>query len=242
MTKLFLAWQDPESRAWYPVGRLTSEGGRYLFVYTQGALASSRFPRLGNMQDLGKQYESLDLLPLFSNRVLPKSRPEYQQLLHWLNLKGNEADPLQLLGLTEGIRRTDNFTVFPCPTEQKDGTCDIHFFSHGIRYLPKESVARIDSLTPGARLFVMPDVQNKHDKYAIVLRTDDPPWIVGYCPRYFAREFGQLLAPPDPVDVEVTVDRINRDAPIQLRMLCRLTGPWPEEFRPCEGGDYTPLA
>jgi len=242
VTKLFLAWQDPESRAWYPVGRLTAEGGRYLFVYTEGARASERFPLLGNMQDLRKQYESIDLLPLFANRVLSKSRPEYRQLLDWLDLTGNEADPLQLLALTEGVRRTDNFTVFPCPTEQKDGTCDVRFFGHGLRHLPKEAVNRVDGLSPGVRLFLLPDIQNKHDKYAIALRTDDPASIVGYCPRYLAREFHQLLTLPDPVDFEVSVDRINRDAPIQLRMLCRLTGPWPDEFRPCEGGDYTPLA
>ena len=33
---LFLAWQDPVSRAWFPIGRLSSDGTTYQFVYTQG--------------------------------------------------------------------------------------------------------------------------------------------------------------------------------------------------------------
>jgi len=242
MTKLFLAWQDPEDRAWYPVGLLTVEGDRYRFVYTQGALASERFIPLGIMQDLRKRYESTELFPLFSNRVLPKSRPEYRDLLHWLNLNADEVDPLQLLALTEGIRKTDTLTVFPCPTEQKDGTCLVHFFSHGIRYLSKEAIDRVHSLDSGVRLYLMLDIQNEYDEYAIAIRTDDPKSIVGYCPRYLATDFRQLLTAPDPKEVEVSVERINRDAPAQLRMLCSLTGPWPEGFRPCEGGHYTPLA
>jgi len=241
MTKLFLAWQDPEERTWFPVGQLTVEGDRYRFVYTQGALTAKRFAPLGNLLDLHKAYESAELFPLFSNRVLPVSRPEYRALLDWLNLNSDEADPLQLLALTEGIRKTDTLTVFPCPSEQKDGTALVRFFTHGIRYLPKDAIDRVGELDPGVRLYLMLDIQNEHDEYAIALRTDDPKSIVGYCPRYLARDFRQLLS-AESRETEVHVERVNRDAPVQLRMLCSLTAPWPEGFRPCEGGDYTPLA
>ena len=37
MKTLFLAWQDPTTRAWLPVGRLTFDGKMYTFAYTQGA-------------------------------------------------------------------------------------------------------------------------------------------------------------------------------------------------------------
>ena len=34
---LFLAWQDYESRVWFPIGRLTFDGARYQFIYIKGA-------------------------------------------------------------------------------------------------------------------------------------------------------------------------------------------------------------
>jgi hypothetical protein len=34
---LFLAWQDYQSRLWFPVGRLTFDGEVYTFVYIKGA-------------------------------------------------------------------------------------------------------------------------------------------------------------------------------------------------------------
>ena len=37
MRTLFLAWQDPVARRWFPVGRLEYSDGLYSFVYTKGA-------------------------------------------------------------------------------------------------------------------------------------------------------------------------------------------------------------
>jgi len=239
MKMLYLAWQDPVERSWHPVGRLTAVGGRYHFAYTRGAL-HPRFNALGNMRDLYKQYQSTELFPLFANRIVSKARPEYRKILYWLNLNENEDDPLELLARTEGIRKTDTLVVFPCPEEQKDGTVFVRFFSHGIRYLSESSIHRIDELKSGARLYLMRDVQNEHDAFALALRTGDPKTIVGYCPRYLATDFGQLIA--EPKEVEVHVERVNRDAPTQLRLLCALRAPWPDDFTPCEGGVYEPLA
>lgn len=40
MNSLFLAWQAPQQRAWFPIGRLDADLGehRYGFNYTKGAL------------------------------------------------------------------------------------------------------------------------------------------------------------------------------------------------------------
>lgn len=40
MNTLFLAWQAPQSRTWYPVGKLTQAKGLYHFTYLQGALTA----------------------------------------------------------------------------------------------------------------------------------------------------------------------------------------------------------
>ena len=241
MKALFLAWQDPESRGWYPVGKLTFQDGAYRFVYTKGAKASSNFIPFGLMRDLEKEYFSKELFPLFSNRLLSKKRPEYNDFLRWADLENGDVDPLVVLARTEGIRGTDSLTVFACPEPDAQGVYKFEFFSHGLGYLPDESVKRINTLTIGERLFVMLDPQNPHDRFAIALRTNDPKTIVGYCPRYVSHDFLEVLG--NNLDsVRVSVARVNAEAPIQLRLLCRLTAEWPMNFRPCSSGHYEELA
>jgi len=239
---LFLAWQDPMSRQWLPVGRLTYENGRYQFVYTKGALTSRNFIPFGPMRDLRSVYESSELFPLFANRILSKNRPEYQQFLHWLNVTEDAADPLSLLARTEGLRGTDSLRVFPCPERQENGTYQVHFFSHGLRYLPTESLEAVNGLKPGTRLYLMLDVQNEQDSFAVALRAEQPTLLVGYAPRYFATDFRKVLLGPNSKTVQVLVERVNTEAPTQLRLLCSITADWPKGFHPCSGPHYQPLA
>lgn len=241
MRTLFIAWQDPQTRGWFPVGKLTFEGGYYRFVYTKGAEASRNFLPFGVMRDLTAVYRAKDLFPLFANRVISKKRPEYNRLLTWLDLGSERADPLVLLGRTEGIRETDSLTVFECPSRNEEGRYEAKFFSHGLGYLPQDAVKRITSLSPGERLYVLLDPQNPHDRFAIALRTDDPATIVGYCPRYISHDFHEVLH-NNLASVRVVVKRVNADAPIQLRLLCDLTAEWPEHFEPCSSEYFEELA
>ena len=242
MTDLYVAWGDPKNRSWFPVGRLSFDGEVYRFVYTKGALKSPYFLPFGRMEDLTTVYESRELFPLFANRLLSKKRPEYPDFLQWVDIPAGQDDPLTLLARTEGIRETDTLAVFPCPKRGGDNIYRVQFFSHGLRYLSAGALERIHNLRPGERLYLMPDPQNPHDGCAVALRTDDPIALIGFCPRYFARTFLFLLNQCDPNEVQVVVERMNHDAPIQLRLLCCLTAPWPEGFRPCAEDLYEPLA
>ena len=242
MKVLYLAWRDPQSRNWFPVGRLSFDGGGYRFVYTRGAKQSLNFIPFARMEDLSAVYESNELFPLFANRLLSKKRPEYTDFLHWLNVRPGEDDPLTVLGRTEGIRETDSLAVFPCPERGADNTYRVQFFGHGLRYLLPEAMLRIHKLFPGEQLYLMPDPQNQYDSHAVALRANDPVTLVGYCPRYLAGDFLHLLKESGPGNTRVIVEKVNPDAPIQLRLLCRLTAEWPENFRPCSGEWYEPLA
>lgn len=242
MKTLYLAWQDPKDRRWFPVGRLDYNDNLYRFVYTKGAKESPNFIPFGQMQNLEDTYESTELFPLFANRLLSKTRPEYKDFLHWLNLQGNEDDPIALLARSAGIRGTDSLTVFPCPERDSDGKYHAHFFSHGIRHLPDAAIGVVGKLRPGTRLYLMPDPQNPHDSHALALRTNDPVTIVGYCPRYLSEDFLRVLQVNGLDEAQVTVEKVNRDAPIQLRLLCSMTAAWPKSFRPCSGKFYEPLA
>lgn len=242
--KLFLAWQDPTNRSWHPVGILmSSQDGMFRFVYTEGARDTKNFVPFPGMEVLDSVYESEELLPLFSNRLLSEFRPEYGKLLKWLGFKGDEGRNvlLDMLAMTEGIRATDTFEVFKCPAKNPKGQYEVGFFSHGLRYVDKRAVERINSLDRGERLFLALDDQNKYDQYAVALRTDDPVEFVGYCPRYLSRDFRRLLEMNKPLDVAVTVERVNAQAPLNLRLLCKLVAPWPEDFKPCSDDKFKPL-
>jgi len=242
VNELYLAWEDPIDRKWLPVGRLTIDENKiYRFVYTKGAESSRNFVPLARMSQLDKVYTSEALFPLFSNRLLSNSRPEYKNYMEWLDIKGNEYDPLTVLAITEGIRGTDTFEVFQCPKPNDEGKYEVKFFSHGLRYLPSHVIERVNNLQTGDRLFILPDIQNDYDPMALALRTDDPVDMVGYCPRYLSPDFYELLEKTSTIDIGVSVERANVEAPLRLRLLCKIVAPWPDGFQPCSEDKFKPL-
>lgn len=242
MKALFVAWQEPNSRRWIPVGRLTYENGAYRFVYTRGAKESKNFTPFGRMVDLDAAYVSEALFPLFANRVLPKTRPEYRDYLRWLGLSEQEHNELEVLARSGGLRATDTLEIIPCPEPTKDKSYEVFFFSHGLRHLSTKDQARVNELNAGERLYLMQDMQNEHDAMALLLRTNDPVSVVGYCPRYYSGEFSKLLKSVGANDVRVLVEQVNPDAPMQLRLLCKLHAPWPANFSACAMEQFQPLA
>lgn len=241
MDTLFLAWQDPQNRRWLPVGRLTFNGAVYHFIYTKGAKASRNFIPFGRMRDMDVTYESKELFPLFANRLLSRSRPEYRDFLHWLNIRADEDDPVALLARTGGLRETDSLEVFPCPQPTNNNQYHIHFFVHGIRHLPEQAIERVHALRERDRLLLMRDLQNPYDSLALAVRTGGLPNFLGYCPRYLTEDVLTLLNKCGLQAVQVSVERVNREAPLQLRLLCNITSCWPAGFRPCSGEMYEPL-
>jgi len=194
------------------------------------------------MTDLDAVYVSKKLFPLFANRVLNESRPEYADFLRWLGLPKEPLNELEVLARSGGLRATDTLEIFPCPEPTRNQEYVVHFFSRGIRYLLPENQARIPKLHFGERLYLMKDVQNTFDSTAILMRTADPIANVGYCPRFFSQEFTSLLDVVGCDNVKVTVEQVNADAPMQFRLLCRLIAPWPSKFQPCSMDQFQVLA
>jgi hypothetical protein len=242
MKSLFVIWQDPDTRQWIPVGRLTRNDAKFQFAYTKGAKESKRFVAFGGMPNFDAVYESPELFPQIANRILPKSRPEYSQYLSWLGLDSGVRDDLEVLARSGGLRATDSLEVVPCPEPSADRELTIHFFARGLRHLSEKDQLRVFALQPGEPLYLMKDVQNKVDSMALLMRTGDPISVVGYCPRYFSADFSQLLTQTPPDQVSVVVDRVSKDAPSQFRLLCRLRSMWPHDFAPCSRGAFELLS
>ena len=243
MKSLFVAWRPPmpDQTGWRPVGRLEHDGDLYRFWYTKGARKPG-FRPFAQMEDLNKVYESDELFPLFANRLLPKSRPEYEAYLRWSGFDiNNPPDPIVVLGVTEGIRQTDAVEVFPCPVPDADGCYLNKFFLHGIRWLPEAAIERIGRLEPNEPLKLMLDLQNAVDPNAVAVRTETEQMQIGYVPRYLAHDVWHLIQQCDRDFINLCVDRVNLDAPLQNRVLCRMHACWPKGFRPCSSEDFSPI-
>jgi len=85
------------------------------------------------------------------------------------------------------------------------------------------------------------DTQNDNDNRALIVRTESPITIVGFCPRYLTKDFALLLEQNNANEVEVKVERVNPDAPLQLRLLCRFSAPWPTDFKAFADELFAPI-
>lgn len=245
--RLYVAWRsgDPSQPNWGPVGLLerTPSGG-YRFVYTKGAQTLSGFHPFPGMVELGAVYESDDLFPMFANRLLNRSRPEYRPSLIWSGFDpNNPPDPIQLLGVTEGRRQTDSLEVFPCPVPDTFGCFVAKFFVHGLRHAEPAAIARAGLLVPGEQLQIVPERDNQHDRFAVAVWTNGAgEYRIGYVPRYLARDIRTLRSMCGEGFATLAVERVNHGAPLQQRVLCRMNACWPEGFRPCNGAEFQPIA
>ncbi|HAX88987.1 MAG TPA: DNA-binding protein [Cyanobacteria bacterium UBA11370] len=239
---LFLAWQDPISRYWFSIGRLTFDGGIYQFVYTQGVKEAEEkcaFKPLSSFPRLDQVYSSIQLFPVFANRLMSPARPDYSNFIKWLNILNDQNDPMAILARSGGERETDTLAVFPCSEVDEQGQYHLYFFSHGLQHLPSSAIERINQFEHGEKLGLAHEFQNPYDSQALILNTSDH-YIVGYCPRYLLAEVFELLRRNS--KLEVRVERVNKPpTPLQFRLLCKMNVDVIDDFRPFSTRQYQPL-
>jgi len=242
MSTLFVAWQQPDSKEWIPVAKLEHRNGIYYFSYTQGVYRAKQFRPFSGMTQVGATYESVHLFPLFSNRLISKSRPEFSDYLRWLGLDDTGDNPMAMLALTGGIRGTDSIELFQPPVvAPTDHRYQLDFFVRSLSHMPKSTIDHIGTMKKGDRLCLMQDGQNDFDHLAIALRSDKPAVLLGYCPKYYAKDLGVLLVNRD-CGLEVKVKCVNLDAPLNMRLLCTVSASVPPYFAPLETErDFQPV-
>jgi hypothetical protein len=243
MNTLYLAWRQPERR-WWPVGRLTREASKYVFAYTKGAISASQagFRPLTSFPDLDQVYVSNEPFPLFANRVPPRSRPDYEDFVDWLDLRRGEMDPMILLARSGGQRETDTFEVFPEPEPSPEGRYKSTFFAHGLRHLGIEAEEAASHLMPGDPLVLKAEPENPHDPRALRILTTLQGTHLGFVPRYLCEDVHGIQQLVGQDGVRVRVHRVNPPpTPAQFRLLCALDAPWPMGFRPLSSPDFEPI-
>lgn len=241
---LYVAWRSPSSRAYYPVGRLTEKPGspRFEFTYIAGAKNAQKqgFQPFWGLPELDDVYLSDELFPLFSNRLMPGSRPDYSDHVARLGLDSSSATRFEVLSRSGGFRPTDTLEFFAPPVREAATDAFLwHFLVRGVRYMPMAE-ERTQRLQLGERLLPMQDRQNEFDQQAVLLRTQDN-YLLGYVPMYFVSDMAQLLQCQPAL--QITVHKVNLPpAPIHNRILCVMQGPWPAGYKPFSAQMFLPLA
>jgi hypothetical protein len=237
LNSVYVIWQDEESRLWHPVAKLTFDKGIYRLNYTQGVINAKRFQPFPRMHDYSTVYESNELFPFFTNRIIQPNRPEFQKILSWLDTSVEDFNPLDFLGTTSGEKETDNYRILQTP-KRSGSRYYFTFFASGIRYLPDANKVEINSLTPGERLNFSFDQKNQYDDNAILLHTKKKNVHIGFCPKYLTKDFKSLINNNQNKSSHFLVKKVNFDAPSQYRLLCSFETDWPDDFIPFVSNDY----
>jgi hypothetical protein len=243
---LFVAWQEPQSRRYYPVARLVAGVGDahdlFEFSYIRGAedAAKEGFQPFLAFPLMESVYRSRELFPFFTNRLMSPNRPDFATHIRRLGLDA-DADPMLILARSGGTRATDSLELFQLPVWDESVGCYQNFFwMHGFRHLAPDQQGRIAALASGDELMARQEPTNSFDPRALQLFSPDGVF-VGYIPRYLASDAVHLLQSCE--YFKVFVERVNHDpAPTQQRLLCRLVSCWPEGFVPCAQEVYQPIS
>lgn len=249
LEQLFVVWQDPKSYTYFPVGHLkhVSDGDEqyYEFLYIKGVSKAIKhnfepflaFPKFREI------YRSKELFPFFKNRILPRSRSDYNEFVSNLGLPPENSSLIKILARSGGRRATDSVELF-CPPKSNgvpsEGCLVNYFFlAHGLRHMRDCAQGLVETLKSEARLFIMHDLQNPVDNEALILRTEDY-CCVGFLPRYLLADCWELLKGSDAI--KVFIEKLNPPpAPIQQRILCRMEANTKEDFQPCSSNIYRPF-
>ncbi len=249
LEQLFVVWQDSESYRYFPVGHLEhindGEMLYYKYSYINGVSEAleHNFQPFMAFPDLEEVSFSQELFPFFANRLLSKSRQDYDEYVMSLGLSPENASPIEILARSGGRRATDSVELFSLPendrTSQGEQCVVSYFLLHGLRHMKTCAQDLAKTLKPGEPLFCMHDVQNPVDKQALALRTEEY-CCVGFLPRYLLPDFWELIKEKD---AKITVAKVNPSpAPIQQRILCKFQVTPTPKFRPCTNDLYKPYA
>ena len=250
LKSLYLAWQSPSPhRRWYPVGllefeRIGENAGFYRFAYLKGALKAdceAGFCPIDSFPNFNRSYESAELFPLFQNRVMDDKRAGFANYLESLALPPEYREPIHILAVTGGRRRTDSFEVFPRIEPASGGHFELTFFLHGARYFGEEAMKALQTMKAGDPLKIAHEPINRGTgEPALRIETEEGV-AIGYTPNYLVPDFRYMMENCI-YEAELCVERINTEHPLDSRILLRIAGCWPEGYEAMIPEDFRELA
>lgn len=222
--ELLVTWQDHETRRFHAVGVLSRvSDANYRFRYLDGASRIPRFRPFLGFSDLGRDYTSSHLFPLFAERLLDEARPDRITLFEALDLVST-AGPMEFLARSGGRRAGDCIQLLPMP-EVHEGQTSCVFLVHGVRHVPGATDA-VDRLEPGQELGLELEPDNPVDPDAVLV-TDDGARL-GWVPNPLLDYVRAVMSCGN---ARLTVVRANpREFGHHMRLLVRVEGRLPDGF------------
>lgn len=165
---LLVTWQNPATRTYFLVGRLTHlDDGSYSFAYFREVADAAGFRPAPGFPDVTRTYTSSVLFPLFTSRLMSESRPDRKEWLHSHGLDEGDT-PFRILGRTLGQRVGDQFEMYPEPhVDRAFRAVAAEVPIHGLRYHPEGLEAlNKGAVTVGDQLAVITEPENPYDHRA----------------------------------------------------------------------------
>lgn len=235
--RLAVAWQHPRTRRITAVGLLTCDELSYSFCYLRSASAVEAFQPFLGFPDLNRHYEAPTLFPLFAQRVMRSSRPDFERYREALRLEPGASD-WSILGRSQGQREGDGIRVFAEPKIEEHGVTTSTFFVSGLRHRMQqdpEVEEALRALAPGDQLALVDEPTNREDARALLVAERSGlalAWVPSVLLSYVHTV--RSIAPP-----VLTVAGTNGlDVPPAYRLLVTLDGTVPEGYRPFGGPEW----
>ena len=221
--ELLVTWQDPDTGRYHAVGLLSRAHDLYRFRYLDAARKLPNFRSFLGFSDMGRDYTSPHLFPIFAERVLDDGRRDRVDLYEALDLVAT-AGPMEFLARSGGRRAGDRIQLLPTPLVAEGRTSCV-FLVHGVRHVPGAGDA-IDRLEPGQELALVPEPDNPIDADALLVTQDGT--LLGWVPNPL---LGYVQAVLSSGGARLTVVRANpRELGHHMRLLVRIEGSLPESY------------
>ena len=247
MTTLYLAWQNLQSRLWFPIGRLVQheiEHGGYEFAYVRGAEQAkklAKFREIPGFPQLYKQYLSDELFSTFRYRVMNRSRIDRPEYLRQLGIEAAKWNEIVELSVSGGRSHVDNFEIFPAIEPDSEGRFRTQCILHGLRHTNQHGIEASKKLEVGDNLRLAFELNNPTTTHSLLVYTQNYSplgWLPQYLIDCMQQENTWMVT-----DVNIAVAQVNLDAPLSHRLLVDLSGQLPKGFSPMQDLEqYQPIS
>ena len=207
---LLLVWKEPKTRRCYTIGELSKNGQfEFSYGYEVREAIDAGFELLIAFPDIEKVYKNEKLFSVFSSRLPDPKRKGIDAILEKYGL--SEYDHYNLLKKSGAKLPIDNLEFFDPIFDFESGEIVRSFFVAGPRHYlgceGKECEKSFD-VKIEEKLFLIPEPENKYDKYAVKI-TNFKDEQIGYLPRYYAQGISRLIG--EKRNIFCRVIEVNKD-------------------------------
>jgi len=224
--KLFLLWQNKETRSWYHVGNLIHENDKYFYKYQTDNTKRNVFEALRNgyklhptFPDVNQKYESNVLFSAFSRRLPNMDRKDYRPLLKHLGIT-RESTEFEIMSITGGSINSDNYE-FLKPIEHDGTKFKLDFYLRGWRHYNELE----DEINDDDRLSLVIEDDNSYDEDAVAVYKNKET-LIGYVPAFYSTFITKMIeSERDYEDIDYALEySFDYQAPSQFKIEMTITG------------------